>query len=71
MKPANVVHHTTPLTPENVLDPDVSLNPERLQALCHDCHTEVHKRLGVGAMGSARHEECRVCFDSEGNVISR
>lgn len=72
VKPANVVHHTTPLTVENMDDPDVSLNPERLKALCNECHTEVHKQLGIGAFEAKREEEpSRVGFDSEGNVIKR
>ena len=70
LKPANVVHHKVPLTPDNVADPDISLNPERLVALCDECHTEVHKELGVGAFEPKRKEETpRVGFDSEGNVI--
>ena len=69
MVPAEVVHHTTPLNEGNVGDPDVSLNPDRLVALCHDCHTEVHQHLGVGALNGPKREEPRVGFDSEGNVV--
>ena len=69
LKPADVVHHVVPLTPENMGDPSVSLNPDRLMALCHDCHTEVHQELGVGAMNGRKVEEPRVGFDSEGNVV--
>ena len=69
VKPANVVHHVVPLTVENMDDPEYSLNPKRLIALCHDCHTEVHKLLGVGALGSKRDEKPRVRFDEEGNVV--
>lgn len=68
IKAADVVHHKVPLTEENMSDPDISLNPERCIALCNDCHTEVHKELGVGAM-NGRKEEPRVGFDSEGNVV--
>jgi len=67
--PANVVHHTTPLTPENMADPDVSLNPDRLVALCNDCHTEVHQELGVGAMNGRKDDKPRIGFDEEGNVV--
>lgn len=49
-------------------DPDVSLNPDRLVALCHDCHTEVHRQLGVGAL-NGRADRARVGFDEEGNVV--
>ncbi len=68
LKPADVVHHKIPLSPENMDDPDVSLNPDNLVALCHDCHTEVHQKLGVGAMNGSK-DEPRVGFDSEGNVV--
>ena len=69
MKPADVIHHVIPLTPENMGDPDISLNPNRLMALCHDCHAEVHKQIGIGVIGSRSKEEPRVGFDSEGNVV--
>ena len=69
LKPADVVHHTVPLTPENVGDPDISLNPDRLMALCDECHTKEHQRLGIGAMNGEKAEEPRVGFDSEGNVV--
>ena len=68
VKPADVVHHVVPLSPDNIDDPDISLNPERLMALCHDCHTEVHQELGIGAMNGCK-EEPRVGFDEEGNVV--
>ena len=69
LKPADVVHHTIPLSPENMGDPDIALNPDRLMALCDDCHTEVHQKLGIGAMNGPKVEEPRVGFDAEGNVI--
>jgi 5-methylcytosine-specific restriction endonuclease McrA len=68
VKPADVVHHKVPLTPLNMGDPAVSLNPDMCLALCNDCHTEVHRELGVGAMNGIK-DEPRVAFDSEGNVV--
>lgn len=68
-KPADVVHHKVPLSPSNMDDPDISLNPDRLIALCHDCHTEVHQELGVGMLGSAKPAVRRVGFDRFGNVV--
>lgn len=68
VKPADVVHHVVPLTPENMLDPSVSLNPDKLVALCDECHTEVHRQLGIGAM-NGRKDKPRVGFDEEGNVV--
>lgn len=67
LKPADVVHHVVPLTPDNMNDPEVSLNPEKLMALCHDCHTVLHQELGIGAMNGT--EKPRVGFDEEGNVV--
>ena len=67
--PLEVIHHRIPLNEQNVGDPDIALNPERLVALCHACHTEVHQELGVGAMNGHPPEEPRVRFDEEGNVV--
>ena len=43
IKHGDTVHHKTPLTPENINDPSVTLNPENLELLCRDCHAEIHK----------------------------
>ena len=37
------MHHKIPLTPENVTDPDITLNWDNLMLLCRDCHAAVHK----------------------------
>lgn len=42
-RPGEIVHHKIPITPENVSDPDITLNPDNLQLLCRDCHAAVHK----------------------------
>jgi len=42
-KPGEIVHHKTHITPENISDPDVTLNLDNLQLLCRDCHADVHK----------------------------
>ena len=41
--PADTVHHVRHITPDNITDPSVTLNPENLMALCRDCHAEMHK----------------------------
>ena len=69
VKPADVVHHKVPLNAVNMNDPDIALNPDKLVALCDECHTEVHQELGIGAMNGSLAEEPRVGFDSEGNVV--
>ena len=33
-QPAEIAHHRRYLTPQNVNNPDISLNPDNLEALC-------------------------------------
>ena len=39
-------HHTIELTPENVGDASISLNPKYIKIVCRDCHDAVHQRFG-------------------------
>ena len=39
-------HHIIELTPENVHDHNISLNPVNVELICFDCHNMVHKRFG-------------------------
>lgn len=41
---AEEVHHIEELTPENINDINISLNPKNLIALCSDCHKAITKR---------------------------
>lgn len=40
--PAEIVHHKIPLTPDNINDPNISLNWDNLQLLCRECHARMH-----------------------------
>ena len=42
------LHHIEELTLENVNDAYVSLNPDNIVILCHDCHNKRHQRFGYG-----------------------
>ena len=42
---AEEVHHIIRLTPKNIRDPLVALNPDNLESLCHDCHAAEHSRI--------------------------
>ena len=53
-----IVHHKIHLTPQNIDDPDITLNWNNLQLLCRDCHGMVHR-------GNMRYR-----VDSMGHVIS-
>lgn len=38
---ASEVHHIKPLTPENIDNWDISLNPNNLISLCKKCHSKI------------------------------
>ena len=42
--PGEEVHHKTRLTPENITDPSIALNPDNLELLCKRCHIEEHSK---------------------------
>lgn len=42
-QPAEEVHHIIHLTPENINDVNITLNPKNLICLCGDCHKAIHK----------------------------
>ena len=44
VQPATQVHHKIHLTPENVHNPQISLNHDNLMALCDKCHLEQHRK---------------------------
>ncbi|MCF0118112.1 MAG: HNH endonuclease [Bacilli bacterium] len=44
-KPGTEVHHKIHLTPDNVSDPEISVNQENLLLLCKDCHNKEHGRF--------------------------
>lgn len=39
-------HHKIPLTPMNVNDWNISMNPENIELICLGCHNKEHKRFG-------------------------
>lgn len=63
--PADVVHHKIPLTEENVSDLSISLGWDNLQALCRQCHAEVHEEIYMDR------SHRRYKLDENGRVIIR
>ena len=59
-----IVHHKTPLTPENITDENIALNRENLELLCRECHAEVHEDI------YAARRNRRYKFDELGRVIA-
>ena len=59
---AEEVHHIQELTPENINDANIALNPDNLVALCGNCH----KKITKGSTGDLQEG---YVFDDEGNVV--
>jgi len=59
--PGQIVHHKIYLTPQNINDPNISLNWENLEYLCLDCHNKEHMRQGITAKG--------LTFSEKGELI--
>ncbi|MDL2254473.1 HNH endonuclease [Ruminococcaceae bacterium OttesenSCG-928-I18] len=55
---ADTAHHRVHLSPENISDPEVTLNWENLMGVCRECHAEVHGKT-----------ERRIRYDEGGRVI--
>lgn len=66
--PAEEVHHIIHLTPDNIYDPKVSLNPDNLACLCRACHFDEHR--GEHANGLSKSAELpKYCFDENGLLV--
>lgn len=56
-----IVHHKIALSPENINNPEISLNHEYLSYECKVCHDE-HEGHGIGRKGAG----LLVMFDEDG-----
>ena len=59
-----MVHHKVTLTPENINDPDITLNHDLLSYECKDCHDE-HEGHGIRKKGAG----LLVMFDENGQPV--
>ena len=62
------------LSPENIWDPKITLNPDNLISLCKDCHFEEHKVEKVTGSLKAHGKEYGDCregyhFDENGMLV--
>ena len=66
------VHHIIHLTPDNVSDPNISLNFDNLILLCRECHEEQHREEKSLAMQEAQKHKSKKRFrvDKYGRVIA-
>ena len=54
--PAEEVHHIIEITPDNINNPEITLNPDNLVSLCRECHKARHgdgyvPRYKIDSMG--------------------
>ena len=42
--PAEIVHHKTHVSVDNINDPNILLNPDNLELLCQRCHNKEHNK---------------------------
>lgn len=52
-----IVHHKIYITPENINNPEITLNWDNLEVLCDSCHIQEHTNAN------------NFYFDCEGNII--
>ena len=64
---ATEVHHVVELTPDNIADSLVALNPSNLRSLCHDCHTRITDRTHSDAFDC----DNDYYFNSDGQLSPR
>ena len=60
-----IVHHKIHLNARNMHDPEVTLNQDNLQYVCHHCHDVIH------GYGNNEKNSSRVTFDAMGNPIPK
>ena len=62
VNPGWIVHHKIHLTPQNIHDPEITLNWDNLEFLCQSCHNKVHKTKQDNVVDG-------LSFDKDGNLI--
>lgn len=58
---AKICHHIEHLTPENIDNPNMTLNWDNLESVCQECHNIEHHKTKATVKG--------IVFDSNGNLI--
>lgn len=62
-KPGYIVHHKITLTPQNINDPNTTLNWNNLEYLCQNCHNKEHHKNKEGITRDGLE------FDEFGNLV--
>lgn len=53
-----IVHHKIYLTPDNINDPNISLNFDNLELLCRTCHNREHHEKYSSIRDGLKFDEC-------------
>ena len=69
-QPAEIAHHRQYLTPRNMNNPDISLNPDNLEALCMACHNTEHFGTGGVVAQGLTFDETAICRRNGGTYES-
>lgn len=43
-KPGEIVHHKVHITPQNIYNPEITLDFNNLELVCRECHAKIHDR---------------------------
>lgn len=57
--PGEIVHHKIHLSPDNIDDPDITLNFDNLQLVCRECHAKIHAGI----------DQRRYTINDDGSVV--
>lgn len=68
-KAASEVHHIEHLTPENIGDVTITMNPDNLVSLCRECHFNRHR--GEHGKGREIKENYPYTFDENGYLVRK
>lgn len=60
--PGYIVHHKEELTPNNINNPDITLNFENLKYDCHICHNKENKDDEIEGLA-------KIKFNEDGDII--
>lgn len=72
--PAEEVHHIIRLSPDNIWNKNITLNPDNLISLCKDCHFKEHEAEKLEASAKANGKSYGDCregfhFDQNGMLV--
>ncbi len=68
------LHHVIPLTPANINDYSITLDPANLKWLCKDCHFKVHREMILKKWEEARARNRKILnrgcyFNDDGELV--